>query len=701
MKKELLLPAMILLGQQLFSQTLIDTTLFIQNIDVQGKRFAGVSGGEIKKLQVEDNLTSMTGTTAEAFRQIPSLITDMEGGVTFRGADKPGMLIDGIPYGMLEEYSGDVLIQLPALFFNKISLGQFPLVNLVPDGDAGVLNLSSAMFGKNDSPLIVTLGAGWNERYNAGAILNLHPAKFHITAKYNYRKEYRERTFSKSTATLKNRTEMNNNAVARPDVHLADLKVGYDLSSKDQITIHGLYYLMDYSRYGRINNRVFNPQGEQLKYVIRNRYNDQKQEAYAVEAYWNHRFSNNSNLYTVFNYNNFIYNEDNDFKNENPESGKIVAEDNQFFNRKKHNYYWSAGYSLPFSENWIFNVGYIGRSKVENYDTDANNKINGNWVSNDQKIYNYRFHRSLNLLYASLERKWNDFEAEVGLHVEVNKQTMEQFSPFWVNSSNSVNVGLKTDNTYFHLYPRARFSYQMGKNNQLIFSYQQRVIRPDGSDLSSFLDNSDVTHISQGNPDLKDEFIHTLELGYQLTVLNFRLSPALYYRNRTNRIMEVASQVNDETIWMKDNAGNSQTVGFDISMNWSPFKNVSVGLSGDVYRDEIDGRMIGYDNVKKSLTCWDIKGNVNVNITRNTEFQVDGFFISDQLTPQGKIKSHYSVNAGLSHYFIHRKLRANLSINNIFDTLEEIMVIDTENLQMTQKRNRDARVAWLTLTYNL
>lgn len=127
---------------------------------------------------------------------------------------------------------------------------------------------------------------------------------------------------------------------------------------------------------------------------------------------------------------------------------------------------------------------------------------------------------------------------------------------------------------------------------------------------------------------------------------------------------------------------------------------LTVGFSGDIYRDEIDGRTIGYDE-KKSLVCWDVKGNVNVSITPTTDFQVDGFYVSDQLTPQGKIKGRYSVNAGLSQYFLNRKLCANLSINNIFDSLEETTIIDAPNLEMTQKRNRDARVAWLTLTYSL
>ena len=137
-----------------------------------------------------------------------------------------------------------------------------------------------------------------------------------------------------------------------------------------------------------------------------------------------------------------------------------------------------------------------------------------------------------------------------------------------------------------------------------------------------------------------------------------------------------------------------------MSGSWNPVRILTVGFSGDIYRDEIDGRTIGYGE-KKSLDCWDVKGNVNVSITPTTDFQVDGFYVSDQLTPQGKIIGRYSVNAGLSQYFLNRKLCANLSINNIFDSLEETTIIDAPNLEMTQKRNRDARVAWLTLTYRL
>lgn len=684
MKRYAFLFLLPLASAAVFSQAPADTTLSIQNIEIQG-RFAGeLNGPEVKRLQIDRNLSSLAGTTAEAFRQLPSLVTDIEGGVFFRGSDRSGMLINGVPYGVLEEYSGDMLIQLPALFFNRLAITSTPPVEWVPDGDAGVLNLSSAFFTRDDSPLQVTLGAGLDERYNAGAVANLHPGKFHIVGKYNYRREYRERSFRKTTTTKSGTTQMNNNATARPDVHLADLTVGYDLSSRDYLSLYGLYHLMAYDRYGGINNTKLSPAGEVLNRMKRHRYNTQRQEAYAAEARWQHTFRNpGDGLSVVFNYNNFGYDEDNDYKNEKPETGKILAQDNLYIRQKKDNYYVSVAYRKQFENDWWLRTGYIGRFKKETYTADANDLKEDRWIPNAQKSDRYAFYRRTHLLYASVEKKWNDLTAEVGVQGEHTWQ----------------NVRSERNNRV-HFYPRVKLTYPAGPAGRWSLSYMQRAVRPYGIDLNPFVDTSDATHISQGNPDLKDEFIHTVELAYGVRTSRFRVSPGIYYRHKTNRIVDMAYQSGDQTVWKKENVGTSRTVGFELAVEWNPARLLSIGFAGDLYRDEIDGRSIGYKE-KKSSVCADVKGNVRIKLTPNTELQLDGFFVSDQLTPQGKIKSRSSVNAGLSHYFFNRKLRANLSINNLFDGLEETTVIDTPAMQMEQVRNRDARVTWLTLTYCL
>ena len=129
------------LGISAYAQDLAgDTTLnrTIDEVEVIGKYASGISGVPLRTLQVERQLSAVSVTAAEAVRQLPSIVTDIEGGVTFRGSNKSGLFINGIPYGLMEEYSGDVLIQLPALFFNKVGLQVYPDITWVPDGDAGV-----------------------------------------------------------------------------------------------------------------------------------------------------------------------------------------------------------------------------------------------------------------------------------------------------------------------------------------------------------------------------------------------------------------------------------------------------------------------------------------------------------------------------------------------------------------------------------
>lgn len=667
----------------------VDSTINLQNINIQGKRLSLISNGNTKQLFVDKNLSSISRTTAEALRQIPSFITDIEGNTLFRGSSKSHILFNGIPYGLMEENSGDVLIQLPAFFFNQINLSSAPSIETIPDGSGSILSLSSEI-NPPFSPLQINLGTGLQERYNAGVVFNVHPGKFEITGKYNYRREYRERSFNKTTATSTGTTYMNNNASARPDTHIADLSVGYHLSPKDKISAYGLYHLMNYSRYGGINNTKLKPNGDMAAKVIRHRYNKQNQQTYAIETHWLHTFSSPEETFNAsFNYNNFAYDENNHFENENPSAGKIVKQDNLFNNQYKHQYYFTANYQKAFTPSLFFKSGYTGRVKQDKYFSIAEDFTNGTWINNSTKSYDFAFSRIINMLYGALKKDFNHFNAEFGLQAEHTWQETKRQKD-----------GKSNHTSYFHLYPQIRFMYEATQSSNFNLSYVQRTDRPLSNELNPYIDTSDETYIKQGNPELKPEFIHLIELSYSFSNNSMRISPNAYFRYRTNRIMDIVISDKDNTVWKKENTGNTRTVGFEIAAYWFPLRILSIGISGNIFRDEIDGRTVGYSQ-KKAMTCWDTKGNLKVNITPSTELQVDGFYISDLLNAQGKIKNRYTINAGASQYLMQRKLRINASINNIFNTLNEITVINTQALQLYQVRNRDARVAWLTLTFIL
>ena len=51
----LLLPAIACLSLSVFAQVPVDKTVSLQSVEIQGKRFGGLTGGEVKRLQVDDS----------------------------------------------------------------------------------------------------------------------------------------------------------------------------------------------------------------------------------------------------------------------------------------------------------------------------------------------------------------------------------------------------------------------------------------------------------------------------------------------------------------------------------------------------------------------------------------------------------------------------------------------------------------------
>lgn len=675
--------------QTLSAQFITDTILILQNIEVQGQHFSTINSGSVKQLNVSGNLTGGMGSTSDVLRQLPAVNTDIEGATYFRGSTKIAQLIEGIPYGFMEEQSGDLLIQLPAFFFKKIILLSQPDLSFLPDGESGILSFSTSPVVKETSPLHIILGRGLNERYTAGAQINLNTGKWQITANYNYRREYRKRSFYKFTTNETGSTEMDNNAVARPDVHVADLFLGYSISKQDFISIYSLYQHMEYDRYGGINNTKQNLAGDIINKIIRHRYNNQDQEAYATEGSWRHLFRRNSSLTVRLNYNNFAYDEDNHYENEQPVSGKIVAQDNLVVGQRKNNYFLTTVYSQTLGGGYLLKAGYIGRIQKDNYTAKAEDLTNGNWIPNVSKSTDFEFSRYTNLGYASLRKNIGALSAEAGVQAEHSLQKI-----------NAKDFSNSPKQSQVHLYPKATLKYHTPNAGNFRLGYQQRTNRPISLDLNPFTDRTDATYIKRGNSDLEAELIHLVELSYSLGEPSFSITPTLYFRHKTNRIMDVATQQNNEIIWTKQNLANSNTYGLEVSTNWQPLNWFIAGASADLYRDEIDGRSIGYD-ARKKMTCLLAKANMQIQFSPNIILQGDGFYISDQLTAQGEIKSRYSVNAGIAQYLFHRKLKASLSVTNLFDSLKETTIIETETFHQIQIRNRDARVTWLTLSYNL
>ena len=175
---------------------------------------------------------------------------------------------------------------------------------------------------------------------------------------------------------------------------------------------------------------------------------------------------------------------DNYYENEKPGNRNILKKDNMFINQDKHNYYFSAAFSKLFADEWYFKAGYIGRIKRMKLTGRRQNDIgldDNNWTPLQIK--------HTIILSTGIPICCTPRSTDTGGYFSARSRS--------AGGSQCTEIQNTKSNTRFHVYPRVKFSLQTGNAGSLSLSYLQRVIRPNGADLSPFTNYSDPTHLSQ------------------------------------------------------------------------------------------------------------------------------------------------------------------------------------------------------------
>ena len=153
------------------------------------------------------------------------------------------------------------------------------------------------------------------------------------------------------------------------------------------------------------------------------------------------------------------------------------------------------------------------------------------------------------------------------------------------------------------------------------------------------------------------------------------------------------------TVWNKENTNHSQDAGLELNIQWKPTPFLIVDASSTGYHYEIDGTRQGYG--MKGKYSADAKGNVTVKLPFGLIWNINGDYIDRQLTVQGEIAALGSVGSSLSYNCLKKHLHLSLSIDNIFNSVEEKTTFSTMGIQEVIYRNRDARAIWLSASYQL
>ena len=188
--------------------------------------------------------------------------------------------------------------------------------------------------------------------------------------------------------------------------------------------------------------------------------------------------------------------------------------------------------------------------------------------------------------YANLVRVQSRYSLEAGLRAEYTEVAYSV-------APENVYYDRNDQYDYFELFPNAKLTYRLSQANRLIAAYNRRVDRPTEADLRIFPKYDDPDLLKVGNPFLRPQFTHALELGFARSWTAGSATASLYHRDITDaysRIYAIDASNPNYNIVNKifENAGDSRQTGVQFVLEQQVTSPWRVSGSVNVFRNEID-----------------------------------------------------------------------------------------------------------------
>lgn len=338
-------------------------------------------------------------------------------------------------------------------------------------------------------------------------------------------------------------------------------------------------------------------------------------------------------------------------------------------NTKTRNNVVSTSYTEPFGNNKLLEINYaytnnFSRSEKETFNYNAGNGKydNPNLLQTNEFKNLFVAHRA-GLNFRVQEKKYN-YQLGVGLQ----QSLLENHTYQAATGKDSL-----IKQNFTNLFPTANFNFTPSRSKNLRFSYNGRTNQPSVTQLQNVPDVTDTLNVRIGNPNLKQEFTHSVNLGYNtFNLATFRFVAAnVNISTTSNRIVNSITTRGPVQTTTYANV-NGYLRGFSFFTLGLPFKNPKLkGSNVSVTNTMLYLRDISLINTRENITqTFTVTQGLGININK------DKFDIGLRAN-LGYNKLAYSINTQLNEDYwtqtynadLTYKLPANFIITTNFDYL--------------------------------
>lgn len=673
----------------------------IEEIEVVGQTSGMRLDIDKRVFNADQNLVSEGASASELLENIPSVSVDGEGNISLRNSTSVEIWINGKPSGLNDTDKGDILEMIPAETIDRVELITNPSSKYDPEGNAGIINLvlkrsdKAGYFGNVSGGIRYREGAAYPGG-NIGTNFTYSKSKIDFSLNANVRSHRNDRssytdreTYNEADTTYLHRDNSSNNERINGFMKAA---LTYYMNSRNtfDFTTYGLigrnwnsnnisYIYMDNNRdTTSIDNRITDGSGlngfyaANLKYT----YSFQKQvhELSFSADYFYRGKSSYSNYRTFGDVVENNYNYQLQTQEERNNSFNFQGDYYKIFNKYskleagfKLNYAWTNSFDHTYDS--VFTTPAL----VENMD-----------------LYNpFNYFEQIYALYANYSGKVSWFSFQAGLRAEETITLAES----------SVDV---VSRDYFQLFPSVYLSFALPNDNEIQVNYTRRIQRPRGRRINSYIDRSDPTNITQGNPLLMPEIGNVAEVNYMKIWDKHTLTAGLFYRYTEDVIQKVRTMEGEVMYNTYANITYSHNAGVEVIAKNRLFDNyLDLTSSVSAYYYQLGGNE-EYDIDMTQSFSWNARINANVKILRNLSAQATLSYESPRLVAQGSEDDHFGVDLAIKSSFLNDALSLSFSIRDLFNTRHNggISTSYGSNFYQQTVDTSNGRTFNLNITYN-
>ncbi len=645
-----------------------------------------------KIYNVEKDVMSQTGSIADVLQNIPSISVEADGQILLRGTSNFNILINGRASQLLRRNASQTLQQMPAHQLERIEVITNPSAEFRPDGAGGIINLVIKKDVRRGFHGSLLANAGNLKRYNAGTLLNYGTGKVGLSGRYaikhanSPRQDFDTRIQRGPVGEVISEYEFMSSRRRDALSHLMGFGFNIEFDENTSLEFGGEYFT---SKESSLYRADWTTRTELLQTNHSERMLDETEKEYEFSISFEKEFDNEQKLTLDITNSGYDESEDNLYD----ETKLTPSLDNTISRNLIEKSGPLAEVALEYSyavEDSEIKSGYLGeflKDKIhflgENFSSSQDI-----WYEDLSRTSQFKFSQTVHAFYSTLKKNFGSFDVSPGVRIE---------QAFITSELPERNV--KIINKYFKVFPSLHLGFEIREDRELRLNYSKRINRPDSDEHNPFAEYDDPRSREVGNPELRPENIHSIELGYDHQDKRFTIIPSIYYRYTYDAFTEIEEIVEDSVLQSRYvNLDNEKAGGLELILVAYPSDDLDLNLSTNIYYNEIDGTNLGFPN-KKSAVIWESKLASSYFLTRSTFGQINIAYRSSRLTPQGRHRPRFLVNLGFRQKLWKGKAALVLTISDLFKTLKRERYIDTSELYRKTVQERKTQIFQFGFNY--